>query len=183
VGVAAFLACIGLSAFGRTATKDVEDAFLVRCKRRIAAYRQSPRDQAALDKLASVADVNAASNREVADYLRAHTAADRKVFVWGFEPVIYDMADRTPATRYLYDVPQRVAWAKDHERDVLMHDLEAGRPAAIVVEHRDVFPRVPGDAIDSADTLRDFWGLGDLLARKYQLATKIEDFDVYLERL
>jgi len=182
VGVAAFLACIGLSAFGRTATKDLEHSFLVRCQERIAAYRRSPRDQAALDKLASVADVSASANREVAAYLAAHTAADRKVFVWGFEPVIYDMADRTPATRYLYDVPQRVAWAKDKEREVLMRDLEAGRPAAIVVEHRDVFPMVTGDAIDSADTLRGFWALSEMLARKYQLATKIEDFDVYLER-
>ncbi len=182
LGVAAFFASLVLVALGRTATKDLEHSFLVRCGDRIAALRASPHDQAAFDHLASVADVNAAANREVAAFLRARTPRERGVFVWGFEPVIYDLADRTPATRYLYDVPQRVAWAKDRERETLMRDLEAGRPAAIVVEHHDVFPMVTGDAIDSADTLRGFPALGELIAARYSLATTIEDFDVYLER-
>ena len=110
----------------------------------------------ALDRLASVADVNAVANREVAAFLRARVPADRAVFVWGFEPVIYDLADRAPATRYLYDVPQRVAWAKDaRARPPHGATSRPARPAAIVVEHRDVFPMVTGDAIDSADTLRE----------------------------
>ncbi len=83
-------------------------------------------------------------------------APGRPVFVWGFEPVIYDLADRTPATRYLYDVPQRASWAKEEARAALMRDLAAGRPAAIVVERHDVFPMVTGDAIDSGDTLKGF---------------------------
>lgn len=182
LGVAAFLAGFTAVLFFRTATKDVEGTFLQRCAERMALYTASPRDQAAIDRLASVADVNAAANREVAAFLRARVPEGRAVFVWGFEPVIYDLADRTPAARYLYDVPQRVAWAKDKERATLMRDLDAGRPAAIVVERRDVFPMVTGDAIDSADTLKSFAGLRDRLAERYALAATIEDFDVYLER-
>ena len=108
----AFFAGLVFVAFFRTATKDVEHSFSARCGERLALFTASPRDQAALDRLASVADVNAVANREVAAFLRARVPADRSVFVWGFEPVIYDLADRAPATRYLYDVPQRVAWAK-----------------------------------------------------------------------
>jgi hypothetical protein len=182
LGAAVFFAGFTAVLFFRTATKDVEGSFLQRCGERMALVAASPRDQAAIDHLASVADVNAAANREVAAFLRARVPADRKVFVWGFEPVIYDLADRTPATRYLYDVPQRVAWAKEKERDTLMRDLDAGRPAAIVVERRDVFPMVTGDAIDSADTLKDFPALRDRLAERYALATTIEDFAIYLER-
>jgi hypothetical protein len=63
-----------------------------------------------------------------------------------------------------------------------MRDLAERRPAAVVVEHRDVFPVVTGDAIDSADTLRGFPALEGLLADGYTLETTIEDFDVYLER-
>jgi hypothetical protein len=182
LGVAAFFAGIVFIALGRTATKDLDQSFFERCGERVAIFTHSPRDQAALDRLASVADVNAGANREVAAFLHGRVPADRRVFVWGFEPVIYDLADRAPATRYLYDVPQRVAWAKAREREILMRDLEAGRPAAIVVEHRDVFPVVTGDAIDSADTLRDFHALANLIASRYELATTIEDFDVYLEQ-
>ena len=182
LGVAAFLAGFTAVLFFRSATKDLDRSFLQRCADRMAIYTASPRDQAAIDRLASVADVNAAANREVAAFLRARVPTDRKVFVWGFEPVIYDLADRNPATRYLYDVPQRVAWAREKERATLMRDLDGGRPAAIVVERRDVFPMVTGDAIDSADTLKSFEALRDRLAERYALAATIEDFDVYLER-
>ncbi len=129
-----------------------------------------------------MADVNAVANREVAAFLRARVPEGRDVFVWGFEPVIYDLAGRAPSTRYLYDVPQRVAWARDREREILMRDLGADRPAAIVVERRDVFPMVTGDAIDSADTLRSFPALAELIASGYALDATIEDFDVYLEQ-
>jgi hypothetical protein len=63
-----------------------------------------------------------------------------------------------------------------------MRDLEAGPPAAIVVERRDVFPMVTGDAIDSADTLKGFPALSDLLESRYDLETTIDHFDIYLER-
>ncbi|MFO0762847.1 MAG: hypothetical protein U0359_40795 [Byssovorax sp.] len=177
-----FITAASSVALGRTATHDVEGSFRERCRQRIELFSHRPRDQAAIDKLASVADVNAGANRAVATYLRDHIPADRPVFVWGFEPVIYDLADRRPATRYLYDVPQRVAWAKQKERAVLMDDLRRSVPAAIVVEHRDVFPMVTGDAIDSADTLANFGELRDLLNERYRIGMSIEDFDIYVER-
>jgi hypothetical protein len=182
LGVALFFAFVSATAFFRTASTDLEHTFSQRCRQRIAVFTHSPRDIAAVDRLASVADVNAAANREVAAFLNARVPEGRGVFVWGFEPVIYDLAGRAPVTRYLYDVPQRVAWAKAREREILMRDLAASPPAAIVVEHRDVFPMVTGDAIDSADTLRDFPALAGLIASRYTLETTIEDFDVYLER-
>lgn len=182
LGVAAFFGVVFVTSLGRTATKDLDKSFVQRCRERILVFTHSPRDLGAVDRLASVADVNAAANREVANFLREHVPADWRVLVWGFEPVIDDLAARAPSTRYLYDVPQRVAWAKARERDLLMGDLAADPPAAIVVEHRDVFPMVTGDAIDSADTLRGFPALGELIAGRYALAVTIEDFDVYLER-
>ena len=137
LGVAGFFALIVFTSLGRTATKDLDKPFTQRCAERLAIFTHSPRDQGALDRLASVADVNAVANREVAAFLRARVPADRRVFVWGFEPVIYDLADRTPATRYLYDVPQRVAWAKERERQVLMEDLGDRAPGG----HRGRAPR------------------------------------------
>jgi len=182
LGAGLFFLGIVAATYGRTATKDVPHSFLDRCGERLRAFTTSPRNQAEIDRLASVADVNAAANRAVATFLRERVPADRTVFVWGFEPVIYDLADRTPSTRYLYDVPQRVSWAKAPERETLMRDLTASPPAAIVVEHRDVFPMVTGDAIDSNDTLQSFDALRGLLRERYWIAETIEDFDIYLER-
>jgi hypothetical protein len=96
--------------------------------------------------------------------------------------MIYDMAERRSATRFIYNVPQRVAWYRDRARAELMADLDRRPPKAIVVEHRDVFPAVTGDAIDSADTLRKFPALDARIREAYDLVTTIEDFDVYLRR-
>lgn len=179
-GAVLFFACFTAVAFFRTATKDVPKSFLYRCEMRAKVFTSRPFDQRTADWLASVADVNAGANREVAELLRARVPNDRTVLVWGFEPVIYDLADRAPATRYLYNVPQRVAWAKARERAVLMRDLAANKPKAIVVERRDVFPMVTGDAIDSADTLKGFPELRDLIADHYEHAATIEDFEIYV---
>jgi hypothetical protein len=181
-GVLLFFLGFSAVALGRSATKNVELSFRERCAQRLNLFTHSPIDLGRLDQLASVADVNAAANRAVANLLREWVPSDRTIFIWGFEPVIYDLAERTPATRYLYNVPQRVEWAKGKARKVLIQDLEKYRPAAIVVEHRDVFPMVTGDAIDSAGTLDDFTEFRSLLDSRYWLARSIEDFDVYLEQ-
>ncbi len=181
VGALVFVTASSSVALGRTATHDLPSSFRERCWKRIQLFSARPRDQAAIDKMASVADVNAAANRQVATFLREQVPADRSVFVWGFEPVIYDLAERRAASRYLYDVPQRVAWAKVEQRETLMNDLRQSHPMAIVVEHRDVFPMVTGDAIDSADTLADFGELRAYLNTRYRIALSIEDFDIYLE--
>ncbi|WP_437951109.1 glycosyltransferase family 39 protein [Sorangium sp. So ce296] len=179
---AVLVAALVAAAFARSATKDVADAYLDRCAERLALLAAGARDQGRLDRLASVADVNAAANRAVAAWLRERVAPGRPVLVWGFEPVIYDLADRPPATRYLYNVPQRAAWARQEARDALMRDLAASPPAAIVVERHDVFPSVTGDALDSRDTLDGFPALAGLIDDRYELAVLIEDFEIYLER-
>jgi hypothetical protein len=182
VGAALTAVALVIVAFGRSATHDTPDNYIVRCAKRIAIYASSPRDQLALDGLATVADVNAAANRAVANLLRERVPDDRPVFVWGFEPVIYDLAERPAASRFLYDVPQRVEWAKDATRATLMRDLQNAPPAAIVVEHRDVFPMVTGSYLDSNDELPEFPALRDLLAERYEFFARIEDFDVFFLR-
>jgi hypothetical protein len=168
----------------RSATRDTRTDFRDRC---IARHRQllglSDVTRAELDAtLYSVADVSYGANRKVADFLRHALRPDELAFIWGFEPIIYDMADRRPASRYIYNVPQRVAWAKESTRATLMADLDARPPKAIVVEHRDVFPVVTGDALDSADTLKKFPALAERINERYALVTTIEDFDVYILR-
>jgi hypothetical protein len=167
---------------GRTATRDTETDFIYRCVARVN-YLFSPRSKQAKDdldkKLYSVADVSFDADRRVAELLRARLAPADLVFIWGFEPMIYDMAERRPASRYIYNVPQRVEWFRDRARADLMRDLEAHPPHAIVVEHRDVFPVVTGDSIDSADSLRTFPELRHLIWQRYALGAAIEDFEIY----
>ncbi len=168
--------------FCRTAAKDVAESYLKRTIRRVKMVAGGLKDQRTRDELASIADVNCMRNRAVANLLREKVPANRPIFVWGFEPQIYDLADRKAASRYIYDVPQRVEWAKEEHRIVLMNDLQKTPPAAIVIERHDVFPHVTGNAFGSADSLKDFPALQNLIKEKYTLVTTIEDMDVMVER-
>jgi hypothetical protein len=165
--------------------RDTEHAYWHRCRDRLAylfsAHR--PIEKAALDaRLYSVGDVHYGANVQVAAFLAAHTAPGSPVFIWGFEPMIYDVAQRYPASRYIHNQPQRASWAREESRAVLMDDLSRRPPAAIVVEHHDVFPAVTGNRLDSATELDGFPDLARLLTEGYQRSSQIEPFDIYLRR-
>jgi 4-amino-4-deoxy-L-arabinose transferase-like glycosyltransferase len=82
----------------------------------------------------------------VSAYIREHSAATDRIFVWGFHPDIYLHSDRRAGSRYLYSsfVTGLVPWtntAPDKDTryaivpgaiDVLLRDLAASRPAFIV---------------------------------------------------
>jgi hypothetical protein len=176
VGFVGLLAVVGRA---RNATKDVAESFWTRFAMRLDIFRHAERDLARVDGLASVADVNAGENRAVANLLRDRVPRGQPVYIWGFEPVIYDLADLPCASCYIYNVPQRVSWAAEPSRAALMGDLAAHPPAAIVVVHNDVFPMVTGDNSDSAALLDGFGALRVLIEQRYQHAARIGDLDVY----
>jgi hypothetical protein len=177
---AAFAGLFALVAQVRCPVPSFGDAFAARSERRLDLLRgKEPRTPAAWDALATVADVDAAQNRAVADYVAAHTAPTDPLFVWGFECAIYALAERPLASRYIYDVPQRATWSAAPMQAAIMRELAARPPAMIVVEHGDVFPDVTGNRLDSAQSLDDFEALSELLTNEYAFATRIGDFDLY----
>lgn len=119
-----------------------------------------------MDLLHQAGDVNAVDNRHVAEWIASNTPADQSIFIWGFEPVIYELARRPLASRYIYNVPQRVSWSGAHRRR-LLDDLAARPPAVVVLETRDVFPDVTGNVLDSVGALAQFPELAKFLARSY----------------
>jgi hypothetical protein len=164
----------------RTATKDLSDSFWQRTAKRTAYFLFQQGDQDTPDALASVADVNAAGNRAVADLLRERVDPGEPIYIWGFEPVIYDLTDRPSASRYIYNAPQRSQWSAARTQSELMNELARRRPKAIVVAHHDIFPMVTGDARDSATSLERFPALKQLLTEDYNKFKRVHDFDIYL---
>ncbi|MDB6115250.1 MAG: hypothetical protein JWQ62_2195 [Lacunisphaera sp.] len=82
----------------------------------------------------------------VSTYIREHSAARDKIFVWGYQPEIYLLADRRPASRFLYAsvLTGLVPWtngARDRDTayaivpgtmEILLRDLNASKPEFIV---------------------------------------------------
>lgn len=127
-------------------------------------------------------DFSLLADKQVAAFVRERTAPDDTVFIWGFEPLIYFLSDRRPATRFIYTVPLVTAWSPPKWRQELMRDLERNPPRAIIVAHRDTLPWMTGRRDDSAAQLADFPALDHLLATDYQEVGRIEDFAVLSRR-
>jgi hypothetical protein len=134
------------------------------------------------DWLYSTLDFNFVANRRAAAWIAANTSEGDTVYVWGFEPGIYHLSGRRPATRYIYNVPQRAAWSRDAAREELMRDLERDPPAVIVVESGDVIPWVTGNRQDSLETLNGFPELARLILRRYRPAARIRNHQLYVRR-
>jgi hypothetical protein len=182
-GVLAFMAFVTVCVAMRQAVTDLPQDFWERTAIRMRHLVSSHRNRDELEsELGTVADVSLSADRAVARELRSRTRSGSSVLVWGFEPVIYWLADRKPATRFIYDVPQRTSWERERARYDLMRDLGASKPAAIVVQHNDVFPMVTGNTLDSARELAGFGALHALVQSEYEHVTTIEDFDLYLRR-
>jgi hypothetical protein len=182
-GALAFFSFVAVTIPMRYAVRDLPQFFWERALIRLEFLLQrAPYDtREAMDReLAYVADYNLSADREVAREIRAHTHSRDPVYVWGFEPVIYWLADRAPASRFTYDVPQRSSWNADYARRQLITELDANPPAVIVVQSRDVFPAVTGNLLDSRDTLPSFPELNARLISGYSLARRIEQFDIYV---
>lgn len=181
-GVLAFFAFVIVATSMRIAVRDL-GSFWDRSLLRLGYLTRtgSVHSREVLDReLYRVADYDLDENRAIALELARRVPEDAPVFVWGFEPGIYWLADRKPASRYIYDVAQRVSWDRERARRELMADLNARPPAAIVVQHGDRFTWVTGDDFDSAQALAGYAPLRDLIDTRYALATSVGDFDLYL---
>ena len=183
-GALVFALFLIVTAVMRTAARDL-DSFWDRSSARMRyLLRIGPYEtKEMLDReLTAVADYNFDADQRLALEMRRRTPESAPVFVWGFEPLIYLLADRKPASRFIYNVPQRVQWAQGRARATLMQDLARRPPQLIAVQRNDVFPAVTGDDLDSRRALLTFPELSGLIERDYRLIEAIEDFELYERR-
>jgi hypothetical protein len=179
---ALFAAALGALAFGVVPGLPDQRSFWTRTAMRFEALAVPALQTPYRDRLYSLGDVDAGRNRRAAEWLMDRTPADAPLFVWGFEPVIYSISGRSPASRYIYNVPQRTEWAQAESRRELMADLTATPPEAIVVVQRDSLPWVTGSPLDSAAALATFPELAQLLEREYRSAQHFGDLRILLRR-
>ena len=119
------------------------------------------------------------ANRSVADLIEERTSPRQHIYVWGFEPLIYHLADRPPASRFIYQVPLVTAWSPPEWRSELVSDLERGRPSHIIVGKGDMMPWMTGRADDSAAQLAGYPELARLLQERYAIIEDSDRFSVW----
>lgn len=153
--------------------------FWDRVPMRVMAFLYPSRRAAIEDEMTSEADVRSAENRRLSSWIRANLPTDASVLIWGFEPIVYLSSERRPATRYIYDVPQRVPWSREASCEKLRKDLESDPPETIAVEHEDRFVAVTGTKNDSSEELAVCPWLPPMIERDYRQIWRSPKFTVY----
>jgi hypothetical protein len=110
---------------------------------------------------------------DVAEYLQSNTAANDKIQIWGYEPLVYYLADRRPVSRFYATyplvirtpgadlTPMQLRWRKE-----FMRDLKNDPPAYIAVVRDDNWWWSP-ELMTSQQLLGDFPDWGSFIQNHY----------------
>jgi hypothetical protein len=118
---------------------------------------------------------------QVARIMREHGTRDARVFLFGFTPAAYIHADRPSASRFFWSRPVIAGFKADEPGygvAGLLADLEAARPAVVVLQINDWAP----DVDDSAHFFLHTPPLAAWLRAHYRSTTGPDGFDVWLRR-
>jgi hypothetical protein len=118
----------------------------------------------------------------LADFLRAHSEPDDRVFLWAYDPLVYFLADRPMSSRFLYHYPMVVEWQPPELRVELIDSLRRDPPRYIAVGSEDAVKVVTGHRKDSWRTFREFRELRAFVNEEYVSVGKIERYHVYERR-
>jgi len=122
---------------------------------------------------------------DLAEFLREHTTPGQTVQVWGYESLVYYLADRPAASRFQMThplvmrvpgeglTPMQVRW-----RAQFIEDIDRHMPAYVAVVQQDHWWWAPGEQ-SSEELLEDFPEWKHRLDRDYTLDTTIGRFLVY----
>ncbi len=122
---------------------------------------------------------------DVAAYFRERTAPGQPVQVWGYESLVYYLADRPAASRFQMTHPlvmrvpgEALTPMQQRWRAEFVADIERRQPAYVAVVQRDNWWWAP-DEQTSEQLLDDFPEWKGLIARDYALETTIGRFLIY----
>ena len=116
---------------------------------------------------------------KASDYLRHNTSPDDKIFIWSFEPGVYFLSERESASRFIFNYPLIGDFAWPEYREQFMVEMEATRPAVILVGQRDAMTWVTGTDDDSTAALERFEAFKKFIEGGYRPVEEIGQFTVY----
>jgi hypothetical protein len=186
------LSGLGLEATGqslRAARKPVERAFIVLPLLITLVISIAAGTIGGSMEAAAVAD-NSQRLQMVANYIRDTGRGAGTMLVWGNQPRLYDLAGRSPATRFSYFYPLTTPGFTTKAMIAEVGRQLADRPPAFVVDAGSSSPGAPGFLpllvsrpiatdgrdLDLLDPLRDF------VAARYQLKAVVDGWPVYVLR-
>jgi len=124
-------------------------------------------------------DFSLRADIEVADFLAKNTSSDEGIYIWGFEPIIYGLANRRCISRFIYNVPLYWKWVIPEYKEEFLDIVREKKPKYFMVVKNDALPWVTGLPYGSKRAFEDFVELKQIIVEEYELGIQIEDFMIY----
>jgi hypothetical protein len=125
----------------------------------------------------TVSDFSPADTRSIAQFVAKATTRDDSIYLWGFDSLVYFLADRKAASRFGFNYPM-IAGMHGYEqrRRELLDSLERKPPRIILVEDRDANNLMP---FTSREYLDSFPELKALIEMNYAPVSSNERYSAY----
>jgi len=128
-----------------------------------------------------VRDVSRTQPTELIEWITSHSQENEKIFVWGFSPHLYTLANRTPASRYPYYHFQSgfICWVRENRivpgtMEILLKELHLNRPRIIV----DQFAGITHNSYYEMP-MRDFPDLWNFVCENYVFREQFNEGGVW----
>src|SRR5205823_2788101 len=72
---------------------------------------------------------------QVAAYVQAHTQPNERIYIFGYDPLIYLLSGRQSASRFIYSLPLMSDWAPAAWQDEFVADIVRTRPTYIALQY------------------------------------------------
>lgn len=124
-------------------------------------------------------DLKPEQSLAMAQFLQERVQAGDSLYIWGFRPEVYYMAQLRPATRYQAHFPLVAPWYPQEWQQNNVDILWAAMPPYALVLEDDFMPWVTDFDADSHTLLQDYTELNNWLIANYEREGQIGDFIIW----
>jgi hypothetical protein len=126
----------------------------------------------------TITDFSFREDYRLAHYLKAHTSEGEKIFIWGWESLVYFLSEIEPTSRFIFIYPliQSNLNIREGTRKILWAEFQEKEPQYFIVAKND---QNPIDEIGSERRLAFFPEIEELLKCKYVKEKETERFIIY----
>jgi hypothetical protein len=126
----------------------------------------------------TLTDFSFREDYRLSQYMKTHTQKEEKIFIWGWESLVYFLSEREPASRYIFIYPliQNNLDMRRDARKIFWEELNEKKPHYFIVAKND---QNPIDEIGSERRLLFFPAIKELLRCKYVKEKETERFIIY----
>ena len=126
----------------------------------------------------TITDFSFREDYRLAHYLKAHTNEGEKIFIWGWESLVYFLSEIEPTSRFIFIYPliQSNLNIREGTLKILWAEFQEKEPQYFIVAKND---QNPIDEIGSERRLAFFPEIEELLKCKYVKEKETERFIIY----